>query len=125
MFSRTVRAVSFHMPGRRPVDHLDLPSDLINTYAPRFFGEIGYVSDSNQNWRGVDLEDVLRRHAHDRLQLLIHPFWWRPLPGTMRSKMHGLADELGVDMHDIVTPEQWALMDEQERAVTGETADPI
>src|SRR3984893_221546 len=81
-FSREVRAVSFHMPGRRRVDHLALPGGLINSYEARFFVDIGYASDSNQNWRGVDLEDVLRRRAHDRLQLLIHPFWWRPLPAS-------------------------------------------
>ena len=125
LFTQTVRAVSFHMPGRRPVDHLELPGDLINTYAARFFTEIGYVSDSNHNWRGVDLHDVLTQQAHNRLQLLIHPFWWRPLPGTMRRKMHDLAVELGVDMHEIVTPEQWALMDEQERSAAGEIAEPL
>ncbi|HEX3976536.1 MAG TPA: hypothetical protein VHW96_09740 [Solirubrobacteraceae bacterium] len=125
VFSRTVHTVSFHMPGRRPVDHLELPGELINTYVPRFFAEIGYVSDSNHNWRGVDLEAVLTRRAHDRLQLLIHPFWWRPLPATMRSKMYELATELGVDPYEIVTPEQWALMEEQERPAASEAADPL
>jgi hypothetical protein len=115
-FSRDVRVVSFHMPGRRRVDHLALPAGLINTYESRFFTEIGYVSDSNQNWRGLDLEDVLRRRAHDRLQLLVHPFWWRPQPATMRSKMQALADEIGIDVHEIVTPEQWQLIAEQEAA---------
>jgi hypothetical protein len=115
-FARDVRVVSFHMPGRRRVDHLALPSGLVNTYGPRFFVEIGYVSDSNQNWRGVDLEDVLRRRAHPKLQLLIHPFWWRPKAATMRAKMVALADELGIDAQEIVTPEQWQLMEEQEAA---------
>lgn len=115
-FARDVHAVSFHMPGRRQVDHLALPDNLINTYAPRFFVEIGYVSDSNHNWRGVDLADVLARRTHDRLQLLIHPFWWRFQPATMRSKMYALADGIGVDVNEIVTPEQWELMDQQEAA---------
>lgn len=113
-FSRKVRVISFHMPGRRPVDHLALPDGLINTYERRFFTKIGYISDSNHNWRGVDLEDVLRRRTYDRLQLLIHPFWWRPEPATMRLKMQSLADELNIDPHEIVTPEQWQLMEEQE-----------
>jgi hypothetical protein len=113
-FSRDVDVVSFHMPGRRPVDHLALPAGLVNTYEPRFFGEIGYASDSNQNWRGVDLEDVLRRRAHDRMQLLIHPFWWRDEPATMRSKIEAFAVEIGVDMDEIVTTEQWQLIQEEE-----------
>jgi hypothetical protein len=111
-FSHEVRVVSFHMPGRRRVDHLSLPSPLINTYAPRFFTEIGYVSDSNQNWRGVDLADVLKRRAYDRFQLLIHPFWWRSKPGTMRRKLEALSDDLGVDIHEIVTSEQWELIEQ-------------
>jgi hypothetical protein len=108
--------VSFHMPGRRPVDHLVLPAGLINTYASRFFVEIGYVSDSNQNWRGVDLETVLRSREQSRLQLLIHPFWWRAEPGTMRSKLFDFAAQIGVDVNEMITHEQWALMDEQEAA---------
>lgn len=115
-FSRDVRVVSFHMPGRRRVDHLALPDGLINTYSSRFFVEIGYVSDSNQNWRGVDLGEVLRIRAHRRLQLLIHPFWWRPRPATMRSKLQALADRLGIDVREIATPEQWQLIDEREAA---------
>ncbi len=115
-FGHAVRVVSFHMPGRRQVDHLELPDELINTYASRFFVEIGYVSDSNHNWRGVDLEDLLARRVHDRLQLLIHPFWWRPRPETMRSKMQALADEIGIDVHEIATPEQWELMEQQQVA---------
>ncbi|MGA3362636.1 MAG: hypothetical protein ABSD82_11470 [Solirubrobacteraceae bacterium] len=115
-FAREVRVVSFHMPGRRPVDHLVLPAGLINTYASRFFVEIGYVSDSNQNWRGVDLETVLRSREQSRLQLLIHPFWWRAEPGTMRSKLFDFAAQIGVDVNEMITHEQWALMDEQEAA---------
>lgn len=113
-FGRDVRVVSFHMPGRRRVDHLELPNGLINTYGPRFFTEIAYVSDSNQNWRGVDFMDVVRRRTHERLQLLIHPFWWRAEPATMRTKLLSLADELGVDPKELVTYEQWAQMKEQE-----------
>jgi hypothetical protein len=115
-FGRDVRVVSFHMPGRRRVGHIALGNGLVNTYDRRFFDDIGYVSDSNQNWRGVDLEAVLRGHAHDRLQLLVHPFWWRSEPASMRRKMQRLSAELGIDMHDIVTPEQWQLMEEQEAA---------
>lgn len=113
-FSQEIRVVSFHMPGRRGVDHLSLPDGLINTYAPRFFTEIGYVSDSNQNWRGVDLAEVLRTRTHERLQLLIHPFWWRSEPAPMSDKLQALADDLGVDVREIVTPEQWELIEREE-----------
>ncbi len=114
-FSHDVRVVSFHMPGRRGVDHLSLPASLINTYGSRFFADIGYVSDSNQNWRGVDLAKILTDRAYDQLQLLIHPFWWRSEPATMLDKLELLADKLGVDVHEIATPEQWTLIEQESR----------
>lgn len=116
LFSREVRVVSFHMPGRRPVRHLVLPGDLINTYASRFFEEIGYVSDSNENWHGADIAAELANPKHRRLQMLIHPFWWREREATMRAKLEALAEEIGVDVHEIVTPEQWRVIEEREAA---------
>jgi hypothetical protein len=113
-FQTPVRVVSFHMPSRRPVAHLVLPDGLVNTYERRFFDEIAYVSDSNHNWRGVDLARLLRERRHRRLQLLIHPFWWRERPRSMRAKMYQLATQLGVDVKEIVTPEQWQIMEELE-----------
>jgi hypothetical protein len=115
-FSREVRVVSFHMPGRRAVNHLELPNGLINTYGPRFFTEIGYASDSNENWHGADLEASFAGRTHDRLQMLIHPFLWRTRAATMRSKMQEFADEIGVDIHEIVTPEQWQVIEQREAA---------
>jgi hypothetical protein len=109
-FGTAIRTVSFHMPGRRPVGHLELSDGLINTYHPRFFERIGYVSDSNQHWRGKDLAALLRARAHPHLQLLIHPMWWRERPGTMLEKLEGLAADLGVDIGELLTPEQRALL---------------
>lgn len=105
-FGTEVRAVSFHMPGRRPVGHLELPRPLLNLYGPRFFEEIGYVSDSNQDWRGQDLERVLRSGEHGCLQVLIHPFWWRERYGTILEKLEEVASAQGADPDSIITPEQ-------------------
>lgn len=110
LFGTQVHAVSFHMPGRRAVGHIQLPEPVVNTYAPRFFEDIGYISDSNQDWRGVDPFEVLRDRVHRRLQMLVHPFWWRTSPQPMRDKMRDLAGRLGIPMEAIVTPEQWSLM---------------
>jgi hypothetical protein len=105
-FGAPVRAVSFHMPGRRGAAHLELPGGLVNTYAPRFFDEIGYISDSNQDWRGTDLDAELRARCHRVLQLLIHPFWWRERYGPILEKLERLAADHGVDPGEIITPEQ-------------------
>jgi hypothetical protein len=110
MFGVPVRVVSFHNPGRRPIDHLELPDGLIHTYAPRFFRDVGYVSDSNQDWRGKNLRQILARREYVRLQLLIHPFWWRVEPLTVGAKLEALAGELGIDLEDLAQPEHLAIM---------------
>jgi hypothetical protein len=108
-FGADVAAVSFHMPGRRSVSHIELPGRLVNTYGPRFFADIGYASDSNQHWRGTDLDALLRSKRHPRLQLLIHPMWWRAQYSPMLEKLRELAAELGVELDELLTPEQRAL----------------
>lgn len=110
-FGADVVAVSFHMPGRRAVSHIVLPGRLVNTYGPRFFEEIGYASDSNMNWRGVDLAELLRSPETQRLQLLIHPIWWRSAHEPMLAKLQALADDLGIPLDELMTDEQRALID--------------
>ena len=109
-YSTEVSAVSFHMPGRNPVGHIELPNGLLNTYAPRFFGEFGYVSDSNQDWRGKDLAEVLRGGEHRRLQVLIHPIWWRESYSPMIEKLTEVAAQAGVELDQLITPEQRELL---------------
>lgn len=109
-FGVHVRVVSFHNPGRRRIDHLELPPGLIHTYAPKFFREIAYVSDSNQDWRGKDLRLILARREFPRLQLLIHPFWWREQPLTLGDKMEAFAQELGIGLEDLAEPEHMAII---------------
>ncbi len=113
-FDVQVQVVSFHNPGRRPVAHLTLPEPLIHTYSRPFFQDIAYISDSNQDWRGNDLAAVLRRRQYLRLQLLIHPFWWRQEPMTLGEKLRGLADELGIGLEDLAQPEHLEIIASEE-----------
>jgi len=110
LFGHAVTAVSFHMPGRRTVGGIELPDGLVNVYGPRFFEEIAYVSDSNQDWRGTDVEALFAGRAVNRLQLLTHPFWWRESYGTIGEKLEELAAELGVAVEEIATWEQVELI---------------
>ena len=106
-FGQRVAAVSFHMPTHRPVRHLVLRGGRVNTYAPLFFDRVAYVSDSNQDWRGKDLEDVLANQRPPALQVLTHPEWWRARFTPMLTILHELAARLGLDVErDILTPEQ-------------------
>jgi len=105
-YETPVRVVSFHMPGVRPVGHIALPAPLINTYAPRFFGEIAYLSDSNQSWRGKDPATELRRAA--RIQFLTHPTLWSGRP--LRAILEEQAARLGTTVEELATDDQKAVM---------------
>lgn len=105
-YETPVRVVSFHMPGVRPVGHIELPAPLINTYAPRFFTEISYLSDSNQNWRGKDPETELRRAR--RIQFLTHPTLWSGR--SLRAILEEQAARLGTTVDELATDDQKAVM---------------
>jgi len=66
--------ISFHRP---PKEVLGLKfQSIVNTYAPPFFGEMRYVSDSRGVWReGCPCRD-LRSVKYQALQILVHPVWW-------------------------------------------------
>jgi hypothetical protein len=104
-YETPIRVVSFHMPGVRPVGHLDV-APLVNTYAPRFFTEIGYLSDSNQNWRGKDPETELR--GAGRIQFLTHPTLWSGR--TLREILEEQAQRLATTVDALATDDQKAAM---------------
>lgn len=110
-FTCPVGAVSFHMPTYRPISHLKLRNGRVNTYAPLFFQEVEYISDSNQECRGKDVLMVFREATVRRLQVLIHPIWWRAEQTPLSTKMAALAARLGLPLDDILTAEQRATMD--------------
>ena len=69
----TVDTVSFHMPpewvlGRRY-------ESFENTYQPRFFGDIDYISDSRQKWRD---RPPFEGRVPEQVQILVHPGLWTP-----------------------------------------------
>ena len=120
-FGCRIEAVSFHMPGRRPVGNLILAPGLINTYAPIFFDQLQYVSDSNQNWRGADLQKILTAKSGRAIQLLIHPIWWQSRPGGMLTRLRALADEIGTPVEAILTDGQRQLLTSHEADSVGRT----
>ena len=110
MFGSAITAVSFHMPTYRSVKHLRLRNNRINTYGPLFFEKIEYISDSNQDWRGKDVLQVLRDGTIPRIQLLIHPIWWRERYMSLSEKIEELSAKLGLSVDEILTSEQRALI---------------
>jgi hypothetical protein len=108
-YDTPIRVVSFHMPGVRPVGHLELGEHRINTYAPRFFREIGYLSDSNQNFRGKDPETELRTAR--RLQFLTHPTLWSGR--SLREILEEQATRLGTTVDALATEDQKLVLEQQ------------
>lgn len=71
-----IRVMSFHRPAKSLQGMAERIAGLIHTYEPRFFSEIGYVSDSGGEWRyGHPFEHRSVREG-GALQLLTHPVWW-------------------------------------------------
>lgn len=82
-----IDTVSFHMP---PDWVLERTFDgFLNTYQPRFFGEIDYISDSQQKWRTAA---PFRTGRPEQLQILIHPGVWTPENRRMDDIIQELAE---------------------------------
>ena len=69
-----VSAFSFHQPTADILARRILLPDAINAYT--LDGEQGcqYLSDSNRDWRGRDVAEIIRQRQP--LQILLHPMWW-------------------------------------------------
>ncbi len=67
--------VSFHRP-QKEVINLTLQS-LTSTYEPYFFSDMKYISDSRGQWRDGCICSIIKNELFSKIQLLIHPVWWR------------------------------------------------
>lgn len=54
--------------------NMEIPG-IVNTYSTVFFREFKYLSDSRRVWR-EPVEDIIKSCLYNRLQILIHPFWY-------------------------------------------------
>ena len=83
---KSVRAVSFHQPSRELLSQSLALKGRINVYRPQDTGNAYYLSDSNMQWRGPAPLKLFSTHSYDKIQLLIHPLWWRKSPGSLRQR---------------------------------------
>lgn len=82
-----VDTVSFHIP---PAWVLDEPFDaFVNTYAPAFFGDVSYVSDSSQKWCD---EPPFPEGIPETFQLLVHPGLWNESHRSMADVLAAQAE---------------------------------
>jgi hypothetical protein len=77
LLSEDIMVFSFHNTTPFAVTASEhLYCGLINATSSYFRSKVAYCSDSNGYWRFKRLEDVLRDHEVQKLQVLTHPEWW-------------------------------------------------
>ncbi len=93
-------AFSFHNPGLADGITVEV-AGLVNTYAPPFFGDITYLSESNMTWRHGPPEEVLALGGPVAYQILVHPYSYvDDLRDDRQLLLHFLAARL-VTMLDV------------------------
>lgn len=88
---RAVRSIAMHQPAYSGTDPFRSQATYVNAYEPRFTSQIDYLSDSCGAWRD-EAHAVLTgpaEQAPSRIQLLTHPLYWAPQPGTRWDRLAG------------------------------------
>ena len=73
-----VRSIAMHNPSIYGADPFAAEPDFVNAYDPRLSRDIAYYSDSCGAWRDATIEAFRNPPLPNRIQLLIHPFYWAP-----------------------------------------------
>ena len=102
VLSRPVDVFSFHNPGLAEDFALDVPG-LVNVYAPAFFAEVTYLSESNMGWRDGPPEDHLVDERAGAFQILVHPFSY---VGDLTSDRDVLLTFLELKCHELLAYNQ-------------------
>ena len=76
MLGCEVSAVSFHRPAMALLERDGPIAGKPNTYAAKYFRDMGYCSDSRGAWRHGHPFDHAALKSGTALQLLTHPEWW-------------------------------------------------
>lgn len=96
---RPVTKVSMHRPSKSILEsNLAIPG-IINTYCEKFFKEFKYLSDSRRRWR-EPVEEIIREQRHERLQILLHPFWYNERETDIRESISFFVNKANLDRYD-------------------------
>jgi hypothetical protein len=83
-----------------------------DAYDPRFFKQIGYLSDSRRLFGAPDVYQFFRNHA--RSQFLAHPLWWHEEEQSRRQSYDHVAEAIDRLVTTRIDEEN-AVMEEDER----------
>jgi len=89
-----VRIISFHRPAEALLGMNGRLAGRLHAYAPRFFRDMGYCSDSRGAWHHGHPLDHPAVSEGRALQLLTHPIWWADGMGaTVGERLDRFAEE--------------------------------
>ena len=88
-----IQSVAMHNPSIYGDDPFAGDTHFINAYDPQFTKTIAYYSDSCGAWRDDTYDVFSRSTIPDKLQLLIHPFFWAATPGDRWERLNKWVDE--------------------------------
>lgn len=86
LINTDIKVVSMHRPSKRVLENDIQFHQLINSYSPKYFKSMKYVSDSRMNWR-EDPVETIESGKYEKLHILTHPFWYSTKPETMEVKL--------------------------------------
>jgi hypothetical protein len=89
----TICSIAMHNPSLYGDDPFAGDDYFINAYSPRFTKDIVYYSDSCGAWRDQAHDAFSRSEIPDKLQVLIHPFFWSNNPGNRWERLNKWVDE--------------------------------
>lgn len=88
-----IQSIAMHNPSIYGDDPFAGDHHFINAYDPQFTKAIAYYSDSCGAWRNNTYDAFNGSNIPERLQLLIHPFFWAETPGDRWERLLTWADE--------------------------------
>lgn len=84
MFGMRPGAVAFHQPSQVP-GGMDIP--VVGAVKANLLPGYHFVADPNMNEWVLTAFDLFRTREHPRMQLLVHPLWWRERSGSAPEEL--------------------------------------
>lgn len=87
----SINSVSMHRPSNQALTKDWAIPGMQNAYSKVYFNNFKYLSDSRMHWR-EDVVTAIDSGKYNKLQILVHPFWYREHPLTMRETINEFID---------------------------------
>lgn len=94
-----INSVSMHRPSKFVLENDIIIPGVVNTYSTEFFNTFKYLSDSRMHWR-ENVEDAVSSNAHDKLHILMHPFWYSNHEQATRNKLLAFISSAQLERYD-------------------------